>query len=145
MKKFSIWSDTHFWDRNAMEDYEEETRAFLMEDGEDEPSDYEIYERIQEENGFFYEDERANIGAIDLPENIICIANLYKLEEITKNILTKHKNAIIILIKQLMRERKIPRESGQRKIYGGEHNEKVSSILSSRQKGRKMARIQRNI
>ena len=33
MKKFSIWSDTYFWDRNAMEDYEEETRAFLMEDG----------------------------------------------------------------------------------------------------------------
>lgn len=74
MKKFSIWSDTYFWDREAMESYEEETRAYLMEDCDDEPSESEIYERIQEENGFFYEDEREQLGAICLPENIICIA-----------------------------------------------------------------------
>lgn len=32
MKKYTIWSDTYFWDREAMKSYEEETRAYLMED-----------------------------------------------------------------------------------------------------------------
>ena len=76
MKKFSIWCDTYFMDMETLKDWEAETRDFLMDGCEDEPTDYEIYERIQEENSLFYADEHAQLAEIDLPENIICIADL---------------------------------------------------------------------
>ena len=76
MKKYSIWCDTYFMDMETLKDWEAETRDFLMEDCEDEPTDYEIYERIQEENSLYYADEHAQLAEIDLPESIICIADL---------------------------------------------------------------------
>ena len=76
MKKFIIWQDTFFMDSKVLESWKNDIWECCEANDEDVPEGYEMDERIEETNGYYLEDERDNLRAINLPDSILCIGDL---------------------------------------------------------------------
>ena len=76
MKKYIIWQDTNFMTDEQIKQWENDIRIMCEEEGEEVPEGYAMNERIEEDNFIFLDDERINLGAINLPESILCVADL---------------------------------------------------------------------
>ena len=77
-KEYIIWQDTIFMDSKSLEEYTEDLRQMLRDDGADESdlTDDKLNERIEEDNYIYLDDERSNFESVFLPEPILCYADL---------------------------------------------------------------------
>ena len=76
MKKYTIWCDTIFMTSEEMENYARDIREICAEMDEETPEGYAMDERIAEDNAMHLDDVRENMEYIDLPESILCIADI---------------------------------------------------------------------
>lgn len=76
MKKYTIWRDTIFMTSEEMENYARDIREICAEMDEETPEGYAMDERIAEDNAMRLDDERENMEYIDLPESILCVADI---------------------------------------------------------------------
>ena len=70
-KRFILWSSVELWDREDIQNAIEEAQAEYPGD-----TDEEAYNVVVEDNSYYYDDVRAELENISLPEGIIVIGKI---------------------------------------------------------------------
>lgn len=70
-KRFTLWSSVEMWSREEVEEAIKEYQAEYPDDTEE-----EAYNGISEDNSYYFDDTKSELGSISLPDSVIIIGKI---------------------------------------------------------------------